>query len=306
MKEKGKKNIIDINNKKKESKKYSKKKFYKINKNQLINNIKKIKLEKKYFNKKNDKIKSNKTKGLTINKVKELMKYTEGELNDLSYKEAILYDKRTYMQYYISLLRTKHNLVFSFCKTDDFNSRIIKMNLFFVSFAIYVNVNALFFDKNKLRNIYINKGKFDFIYDLPIILYSSLISIVLDVTLKQLSLPNDTILEFKNLKLDKNKKKIIDEKQKIKSDIKFKVIIYFIIGLIILIFCWYYISIFCEVYNNTQIYLFEDSLLSFSISLIYPFGLYLVPGFFRIPALKDRAKMDRNCLYLISKFFQLF
>ena len=306
MKEKGKKNIIAINNNKKESKKYSKKKFYKITRNQVIDNIKKIKLEKKYFNKKNDKIKSNKTKGLTINKVKELMKYTEGELNDLSYKEAILYDKRTYMQYYISLLRTKHNLVFSFCKTDDFNSRIIKMNLFFVSFAIYVNVNALFFDKNKLRNIYINKGKFDFIYDLPIILYSSLISIVLDVTLKQLSLPNDTILEFMNLKLDKNKKKIIDEKQKIKSDIKFKVIIYFIIGLIILIFCWYYISIFCEVYNNTQIYLFEDSLLSFSISLIYPFGLYLVPGFFRIPALKDRAKMDRNCLYLISKFFQLF
>ena len=33
------------------------------------------------------------------------------ELNSLSYEEAIKYDKRTFIQYYISLLRTKHPII---------------------------------------------------------------------------------------------------------------------------------------------------------------------------------------------------
>ena len=53
------------------------------------------------------------------------------ELNDLSYNNAIKIDKRTYCQYYLSLIRTKHLFFFSFCPTFDYNSQIIKIFLFF-------------------------------------------------------------------------------------------------------------------------------------------------------------------------------
>ena len=42
----------------------------------------------------------------------EINKYTEQELNSLSYKEAIKNDNRTYCMYYISLIKTKHLLFF--------------------------------------------------------------------------------------------------------------------------------------------------------------------------------------------------
>ena len=41
---------------------------------------------------------------------KNLVKYNINELNNLSYNEALKIDKRTYVQYYLSLLKTKINL----------------------------------------------------------------------------------------------------------------------------------------------------------------------------------------------------
>ena len=64
-----------------------------------------------------------------IKKLKKLMKYNIEEMNDLSYNLALNYDKRKYCQYYISLLKVKHNLIYAFYNRDDYNSRIIKIDL---------------------------------------------------------------------------------------------------------------------------------------------------------------------------------
>ena len=49
------------------------------------------------------------------------------EINNLFYKLAILYDKRTFYEYYISLLKIDHILISSFIN-DDYNSKIIKFD----------------------------------------------------------------------------------------------------------------------------------------------------------------------------------
>ena len=66
-----------------------------------------------------------------------------------------------------------------------------------------------------------------------------------------------------------------------------------------MVFFWYFIACFCGVYTNTQIVLIKDTLVSYALSMVYPFGLNLLPGFFRIPALKAE-KGDKGCLYKIS------
>ena len=53
---------------------------------------------------------------------------------------------------------------------------------------------------------------------------------------------------------------------------------------------------FGAIYKNTQIHLLKDTLVSFGLSLIYPFGIYLLPGLFRIPALSNR-KNKKKYLY---------
>ena len=240
-------------------------------------------------------------KELIIQKTREIMAFNDEELNQLSYNIALKYDKRTYCEYYISLIKTKHNLIFSFFYFNDYNSNIIKIDLFFINFVIYFTVNAIFFDDDTMHKIYEDKGKYHFEYQLPQIIYSSMISSVLNAILKLLALSEDYILNFKKNKINKNLEKRDAELNK---KLKIRFLSYFIISSIFLLFFWYYISMFCAIYKNTQIHLIKDTLISFGISLLYPFGIYLLPGLFRIPALSDKHN-KKECLYNLSKLVQM-
>ena len=179
-----------------------------INPNNFLNNkIKSKNKKRKRINKRktDKKSNSNMLKPLTkkkdkIKKTKNIMEYNDEEKNKLPYELAIQYDKRTYCLYYISLIKTKHNLFFSFCYNEDYNSKIIKIDLFFISFSIYYTVNALFFSDDTMHKIYKSEGSFDIEHQIPIIIYSSLISMVLNIFLKLLAFSNDAILKFKRIK----------------------------------------------------------------------------------------------------------
>ena len=230
------------------------------------------------------------------------MKFIEDEINELPYELAKEYDKRKYFEYYISLLKTKHPLIYSFFYNKDYNSRIIKIDLFFVSFAINYTINALFFDDETMHQIYESKGKFELEYQLPKIIFSSLISMVLDIFLKLLAISNDSIIKFKQ---NKNINDVDKRGRNLKKTLIFKFILYYIISFIFLLFFWYYISMFGAIYKNTQIHLLKDTLMSFGLSMISPFVIYLFPGIFRIPALSN-TKKNRKFLYNFSKLLQIF
>ena len=242
---------------------------------------------------------SNNKKNNKINN--EIMKYIDTELNLLSYKEAINDDKRTYCQYYASLLRTRHLLVFSFYNNKDYNSRIIKINLFFFTFSVNYTINALFFNDSTMHKIYEDGGKFNFIYQIPQILYSSIISTVLIMLVKFLALSEKNVLKIKNSKENELTKIYNSETKTIKN----KFICFFIIIYILLLIFWYYVGCFCAIYKNTQIHLLTDTLISFATSLSYPLGLYLLPGIFRISSLRDETNKSEY-LYNFGKIIQLF
>ena len=120
--------------------------------------------------------------------------------------------------------------------------------------------------------------------------------------MKFLALSEKNILDIKKIKEIKNYKK---KAKKIIKCLKIKFLFFFIFSFIFLILFWYYLSCFCVVYRNTQVYLLEDTLISFGLSLLYPFGFYLLPGLFRIPSLK-KSKEKKECLYSFSQIIQLF
>jgi len=239
---------------------------------------------------------------LKFEKVEKIMDYNDDEINSLPYKLALQHDKRSYCQYYISLLRTKQSLLFSFYYSKDYNSKIIKIDLFFIGFSIYYTVNALFYSDGTMHNIYESKGSFNIEYQLPKIVYSTLISIFLNTVLKSLALSNSGILKFKK---NKNKKNVNERGENLKNKLSIKFILYFIISFIFLLFFWYYISMFGAIYKNTQFHLLKDTFVSFGLSLLYPFAIYLLPGFFRIPSLAN-PKKTKECLYKFSKILQIF
>ena len=84
----------------------------------------------------------------------ELKPDTDYELNWLTYKEALIFDKRSNCDYYGSLIRSKQLFIFTFCSFNDYNSGIIKKFMLFLSFALHYTTNALFFDESNLHQIY--------------------------------------------------------------------------------------------------------------------------------------------------------
>ena len=129
------------------------------------------------------------------------------------------------------------------------------------------------------------------------IIYSSIISSFIYALFRKLALTSQNILEIKHEKKkhNLNARVLIALKQ-----IKMKFICFFLLNIFFLLIIWYYISCFCAVYKNAQIYLIKNTLISYCISLIYPFIISLIPCFFRIFAFKGSG----ICLYRISQIIQ--
>ena len=155
-----------------------------------------------------------------------------------------------------------------------------------------------------MHKIYTDNSDYDILYQIPQIFYSSIISSIANVLLRNLSLSENSILELKKeayYNFNKGKKKA----RQIEKCLRIKLILFFIISFILQLFFWYFIACFCGVYINTQMILFKDTFISFGISMLYPFLFYLLPGIFRIPALRAKDK-NLKCLYKFSKLVNWF
>ena len=226
------------------------------------------------------------------------LNYNDYEINNLPYEDALKVDKRTYFEYYISLIKRKQILIFTFCVNDDYNSKIIKISIFLFSFSLYFTINAFFFNDSTMHKIFQSESSFDFNLQIPLIISSSLISYTITLFIDFLSLSEKNVLKIKD---EENKNKNKKFQEVIKSlNIKFS--FYFIFSFLLLGFFWLYISCFCGVYRNTEIILIKDTLISYGFSLLYPLFLSIFPGFFRIPALKSKNK---KCSYTFSKLLQI-
>ena len=105
------------------------------------------------------------------------------------------------------------------------------------------------------------------------------------------------------LKKEKDKKDLDMKYIKLIRKLKIKFIYFFCISFILLVFFLYYETCFCGTYVNTQMHLIKDSLISLSIGLLYPIIIYLVPGIFRMSALRAEEK-NRKYLYKVSSFIE--
>ena len=249
-------------------------------------------------------LQNRKNKNLNINKKSpDLKPDTDYELNWLSYKEAIRFDKRTNCEYYGSLIKSKQLILFTFCSFNDYNSGIVKKFMFFLSFALHYTTNALFFTESTMHQIFEDEGKFNFEYQYPKIIYSAIIStLVLRLMLIFLVLTDRDVLEVKKRQ---TKDLAIKMKRKKLKCMKIKFAIFFILNFILLGLFWYYLTCFNAIYENTQVYLIKNTFISFAFSLFYPFIINIFPTFIRMYSLHSSNK-DQECFYKASQIIQLF
>ena len=240
-----------------------------------------------------------KNKNVDIETKKKLHE-TDYELNNALYDDAKRFDKRSGCEYYYSLLYKKQIFIFSFLNFTDYNSGVLKKFIFFLMFALHYSINAFCFTDANMHQIFEDQGNYNIKYQMKFIIISSVLStFILRIMLYTLVLTDRNIHDIKCQPNLINANKL---KKKTLRYIKIKFGIFFVLNLILLVVFWYYLTCWNAVYQNTKIYLIKNTLISFSISLIYPFIINIIPVILRKISLN---KGKRECLYKTSKIFQI-
>ena len=100
--------------------------------------------------------------------------------------------------------------------------------------------------------------------------------------------------------------KIKDEKEKnnklnkILKCYKCKIYIFYFLIMVLMLLFHVYVITFCSVYVNTQKHLIKSTLISFALSMVYPFGICLITTILRVISLRYKIKI----IFLISKIMQ--
>ena len=205
------------------------------------------------------------------------------------------------MQTYWDILRREHKIIFTFVICNDYNLLYVKYARFIFLFATDMALNVFFFSDKSMHKIFLNYGKYNFIQQIPQIVYTTIISQLIEVFLCYLSLSDKHFYQIKEMIEKDAKKNII----RVLRCIKIKLINFFIFTFIFFGFYWYIIAAFCSVYENTQITYLKDSLLSFLLGIVYPLILYLFPSALRIFSLRYSNKCFK-CIYKLSDIIPFF
>ena len=133
---------------------------------------------------------------------------------------------------------------------------------------------------------------------MPKISIAFAISHLLSILIKFIFLSERNILQ---VRLQPSYSKAIEIISTVQRNLTIKYIIFFILGIIILMFFWMLLSSFGAVYQNSQVIVLENTLICFGISFIYPFFINIFPCILRMISLNSKSE----CLYTFSKVLQI-
>ena len=201
---------------------------------------------------------------------------------------------------YWSFLKREHSIIFTFISTDDHNITFVKYSRFFFLLCIDMAMNAFFFADETMHKMFLDYGKYNFIQQVPQIIYSTTVSQLIEIFLCYLSLSDKHYYQIKNFKI-KSKNQIMG----IIKCIQIKIVFFFVFSTLMFIFYWYLITCFCSVYQSTQIAFMKDSLLSFALGISIPFVIYLIPSLLRKYSLRTN-KYNLVFVYKLSNVIPFF
>ena len=258
-------------------------------------------------------------KNKSINKLYDLF-FSEQELNSMFFKESLKYDKRSFINIYISFLNMKQPLFFliNYYPKKEEGKFIIKFNtlkflIICFEIMIYLLIYSSFFGSKSITEIYY--GNFNFgkqfvlgiklapfamiikslvyycVYDL---MYKKIIDIKISCIekfipkRKQINIANNQNEEFNQLK------------SKLINKFKIQLLIFFILSVLILLFDCLLVTSFCSVYKNTKLIFFMSILIGYLFPNIFSFVYCFILSDFRYYALKNNSKVLFNISEIIK------
>ena len=228
--------------------------------------------------------------------------FLEPTLNESDYDDVVEEDKRTFCQYYCQKVKENQMIANIFFSTNFMKPKSIIIALFIINIDIYFLINGLFYSdsciserfnstEKETMSTFIHRLIDRFLYCtiiVNIIAYFFRIIFIEEITIKKIILANKN--DFLKLKYEMT---MISEK--IIKRIKILVIINYII----IIFSWYYLSCFYNVYPNINTEWILSSIFIFIIIQIIPLILSFIETTFRFISIKiESEKLFKLSLFL--------
>ena len=221
--------------------------------------------------------------------------FSENEINKIDFDDAISYDKRTFIQIFVSILKQKQSIISTFCSNDPFKPFSIKLLALIFSFSCYFVINGFLYNEeyisNKLKSDDETKTIIDYFNDsIGRIAYTSLIGGLISFVV-EMAFNIEKKIENAMDKLKKNKILLRGEISKIYKCNKI-IMGFFIILVFILMACFtIYIFCFCYVYPNNSLDWIISSLFVIGLIQIFSFLSSLLISFVRYIAIKRHSEL---------------
>jgi hypothetical protein len=265
-------------------------------KNSLFNNLDRRKQES--GNEKKNKKKNN-IGNMRLKMKKVSMAYTDEELQDMEFVEALYNDNRSFIRMYWSYLKEVHIIFNNILLGSYLDLRVIKLSFLFFSVMINFFLNAFFYTDEYISETYHNDGVLNFVSSLPKSFYSFFLTIIISHLLRILSNNNKNLNEIIREKL--SKMEYLKRMESALKQLKIKLIIYFIFLLTLGLFFLYYITAFCAVYQSSQKYWIYGCLESLFLDMISPFICCIFLACFRYIGLIKHSSFFYSLASFLSK-----
>ena len=247
VKSKSKKNILIYSNNSNEKLKNNINKINNfLNSNSKLEDSNKISIENSLF----DYSLSNFKDVYNIN-IEEFMKT---DLQDMDYDEAIKRDKRTFCQYYKEKIMSEQIILDTFFNKEYLKPQPIKIMLLVLQIDLYFLINALFYNEEYITKIFelkedsFSKAAWRFFDNL---FYSFVVGVIINYIIEFFFIQEKKLRNI--LKNEKDNIMILKyEMIQIIKDLEKRYKSFIIISFIILVFTWYYISCFNNIYPHMK------------------------------------------------------
>ena len=236
-------------------------------------------------------------------------------LDNYDYETALIYDNRKFWRIFYICLIAKENIINIFLFRTPLDLQSLRYCLFIFTYSCDLAFNTIFYSTQNISDKYHYKGDNLFLFTIVNNLVQTIISAIVGLILVNIfqhlidvRSSFEDIFRKEEKKMRKNrkykvseetKKKILDKIRKISLKWKCKIILFIIFEFSMMLFFYYFVTAFCDIYKNTQISWIYDFFLSFIISFATEiFGAFILAILY-ILSLKYKLKF----VYTITIFF---
>ena len=236
-------------------------------------------------------------------------------LDNFEYETAIKYDKREFWKILYICMLNKENIINIFLFKTPLDIISLRLCLFIFTYSCDLAFNTIFYSNDNISDRYHYEGENLLLFSLVNNLIISVISYITELLLvNAFQHLIDSRGHYENVfrkeenKMRKLKKYKVSQKTKIYILAKisriskvliWKTVVFIFFEFSIMLFFYYFVTAFCEVYKNTQMSWLADFFSSFLISLLTEVGISLLLTILYIISINYKIRF----IYNITIFF---